>query len=226
MSESTSYTIFDNFKPIGGLWRNQATCLIHNVAFLPTTDHLYLFGGTGNNDLKFRKKFKFCDGHAVGDITMMNNTHTVIRANPIDTDALPSVVRVFNQYYVYTRLNIDKHMSGKRGVRLYKLTSLDDIQETHIKIELPFYSYTQNIVYHGGKFHGFFCSYDGLQHSPYNNIKIAYATSTDGILFSVVNRNLFPQELVYVVNGFIRDEEKTLVFFKNMKTETVFYITL
>lgn len=226
ISKSSSFDLFKDFSLIRGPWDNQKSCLVDNVAFLPTSDKLFLFGGTGNSDHRDRLKKKYCDGHSISDINKLTDIKTVIEGTPIDTDALPSVVRYANQYYVYTRLNINSHYSGKRGVRLYKLSTLNKIERKHIQIKLPFYSYTQNVVFHDGLFHAFFCSYDRADANPYEKIKIAYAVSPNGVDFSVISRDLFPGNLVYVVNGFVKEKDNTLVFFKNFDTGNVFYISL
>lgn len=226
ISTSSTFKSFQDFRLIQGHWDGQKTCLVDNVAFLPTPQTLFLFGGTGNADHRDRLGKKFCDGHSISDINKLNDIRTVIEGIPIDTDALPTVVRYSNQYYVYTRLNIDSHYSGKRGVRLYKLSTLNTIERNHVQINLPFYSYTQNVVYHEGAFHAFFCSYDYADANPYNKIKIAYAVSQNGVDFSVISRDLFPGSLVYVVNGYVKEKENTLVFFKNFDTGNVFYISL
>ena len=225
ISVSDTFTSFKNFKKIKGVWDDQRTCLIHNVAFLPTEKTLYLFGGTGNSDL-LNKKYRFCLGHSMGSIQDLNSVKTVIMGKPIDTDALPSIVLYKNKYYVYTRLNIDKHMSGKRGVRVFIMNSLNDAQKTHIQVKLPFYSYTQNIVYYDGKFHGFFASYNNINHSPYNIIKIAYGVSDDGLDFTIIKRDLFPNENIFLVNGYVKYNNNVLVYFYDLNTKTVFYMTL
>lgn len=225
ISFSDTFTSFKNFQKIGGIWGDQKTCLIHNVAFLPTEETLYLFGGTGNLDL-LNKKYRFCLGHSMGSVKDLNSVKTVIMGEPIDTDALPSIVSYQNKYYVYTRLNIDSHRSGRRGVRVFILNSLNDTQQTHIRVKIPFYSYTQNIVYYDGKFHGFFSSYSNTTYSPYSIMKIAYGVSHDGIDFNITNRDLFPSEHVFLVNGYVKHNNDVLVFFHNLDTNIVFYMTL
>ena len=225
ISSSTSFRSFHNFKKIGGIWDDQKTCLIHNVAFLPTETDLYLLGGTGNKE-RLDKNFTFCIGHAIGSLQSLETAKTVIKSNPIDTDALPSVVLFNNKYFVYTRLNLERHMSGKRGVRVFILNSLDEVQKEHVQINLPFHSYTQNIVYHNGKFHAFFCSYYGVNHAPYDGMKIAYGVSENGLDFTIIKRDMFPGENIYLVNGYIKEQEDTLVFFHNTDSNKVFYIKL
>lgn len=122
-------------------------------------------------------------------------------------DGLPNLIKHNGYNYLYVRYNPAK---GKRLVRVLKSKSFTFVESS--VIDIGYYTYYANIVSYGGKIHGFFHSFpesklsDWSGHpknSAYDALFVVYATSTDGLNFKVINKNLFPNLVISPVNGII-----------------------
>lgn len=218
---SKDKTSFTNFKRVENVWGTDL-CLEHVAVLFSDNNKLYIIGGAASTVSPWRNG-KYCKGHYIAEIDethQLKHTPRLIVSNRMldDFDSLPSIVKANGLFYLYTRENIKGKLSGKRGLRRYVLKSLQDNVEKYELIPLPFYCYFANIIYHDGLFHAFFSRYDGRIYKPYAHTKITYSISRDGINFTVVNENLFPNRKVHPVNGMIDG----MVYFREWSKDILF----
>ena len=198
----------------------------------PVTDKLFMVAGNGGGFVvkggKSIEKRKYCKGVYLSKIDPSYNNFTlgdlqlIIEDGSMDT--LHSIVfhNKTKLYYFYTRLNPGK---GDRQTRVYQSETLNFIGKPYQIIDVPYFSYMAQVVWHNDFFHGFFFVYKEKQvlgKTDYNTFFIVYGKSTDGIHFTFLNHNVFPDRHVMPLNGFVDG----YVFFLDFTNYQVFKINL